>query len=204
MLGLKDDQLPDTIQVATWIEGIRKYYASYSVDELYIACELNHYGKYPKKIEHYGKFTIDYLSECLKQFDEKKREAILSQKAKTEPVKPKPQLGYHEGRNIYTHLEQWVKTTRSIPMFWDWGKAYSFLKDSGELQDYTRERMIEIFERHKSLGKAEATVGRFSANTIGKLIEFDTLTEDEAIKHACRKFVVHEYLSKKLGLTKIV
>ncbi len=72
LLGLKDEQLPDVIQVATWIEGIRKYYPQYAPEELYLACELNHYGKFHTKIEHYGKFSIDYLSNCLKLYEEKK------------------------------------------------------------------------------------------------------------------------------------
>lgn len=71
LIGLREDQLPATMQVTSWIEGIRKYYSGYAPEELFLACELNHYGKFDTKVEHYGKFSIDYLSNCLKLYDEK-------------------------------------------------------------------------------------------------------------------------------------
>lgn len=210
LLGLKDEQLPDVIQVATWIEGIRKHYPNYAPEEIYLACELNHYGKLSGKIEHYGKFSIDYLSACLKLYDDKKREAIHSEKTKIEPTKQVENqhkaLGYHNGRAYYIELEKWVKSTGSLPLFWDWGKCYEFLLDNGDLaEDFPRSRMIEIFNRFKSKGLSEATVGRFAfqdEKQLGKMIGFDELSKDDNVKHECRKYVVQEFLIKKFEIQK--
>jgi hypothetical protein len=207
MIGVVGELLPTTIQVCDWVEGIRKYYHQYAPEELYLACELNHYGKLATKSEHYGKFSIDYLSSCLKAYDLKKQEAIKHEKTKYTPPAPTPtnqkQLGYHPGRAYYIELEKWVKTEGNIPLFWDWSKCYSFLLENGDLaQDFPKQRMEEIYDRFKSLGKAEATTGRFSATTIGKALDFDNLTKDDTVKHECRKFVVQEYLRKKFEIQK--
>lgn len=208
MIGLKLEQLPDPLQVGIMVDGIRKHYANYSPEELYLSCELNHYGKLTSKIEHYGKFSIDYLSACLKLYDDKKREAIHAEKTKIEPPKPiengQKALGYHNGRAYYLELEKWVKTTGSLPLFWDWSKCYQFLFDDGQLTDFPKSRMVEIYDRFKSKGISEATVGRFAnqgEKQLGKMISFDELSKDDNVKHECRKYVVSEFLTKKFELT---
>jgi len=201
MIGVVGELLPDTIQVCEWIEGIRKYYSGYAPEELFLACELNHYGKFDSKVEHYGKFSIDYLSNCLKLYDEKKQSEIRREKAKIQPIQSpnqNPQLGYHVGRPYWLELEKWLKNEKTIPLYWDWGKVFEFLLDDGRLTDYPKQRMIEIYQRFKSLGMAEATTGRFSAQTIGKAMDFNSLSSDETVKLECRKFVVQEYCKKML------
>jgi hypothetical protein len=91
-----------------------------------------------------------------------------------------------------------LKNEKTIPLYWDWGKVYEFLLDDGRLTDFPKKRMDEIFDRFKSLGKAEATTGRFSATTIGKAMDFNALSSDSTVKHECRKFVVQEYCKKML------
>lgn len=203
LIGLTKLQLPDSMQVTMWIEGIRKYYPQYAPEELYLACELNHYGKLATKSEHYGKFSIDYLSSCLKAYDLKKQEEIHKEKTKYTPP-PTPQrkeLPYHAGRAYYIELEKWVKTEGNIPLFWDWSKCYSFLLENGDLtNDFPKEQMQEIYDRFKMKGMSEATTGRFSASTIGKALDFDNLTKDDSVKHECRKFVVQQYLTKKFEI----
>lgn len=201
LIGLREDQLPATMQVTSWIEGIRKYYSGYAPEELFLACELNHYGKLNPKVIHYGKFSIDYLSECLKLYEEKKQAEILRDKSKIQPVQSpnqNPQLGYHVGRAYWLELEKWLKNEKTVPLYWDWGKVFQFLLDDGRLTDYPKERMVEIYDRFKSLGRAEATTGRFSAQTIGKAMDFNKLSSDETVKLECRKFVVQEYCKKML------
>jgi hypothetical protein len=200
MIGLTEDALPSVPQVCDWIEGIRKYYSGYAPEELFLACEMNHYGKLSHKVIHYGKFSIDYLSNCLKLYDEKKRSEIRREKAKIQPVEPSGQkaLGYHVGRAYWLELEKWLKTEKTVPLYWDWGKVFKFLLDDGRLTDYPKERMIEIYDRFKSLGRAEATTGRFSAQTIGKAMDFNLLSSDNTVQHECRKFVVQEYCKKML------
>lgn len=212
LLGLKDEQLPDVIQVATWIEGIRKYYPQYAPEELYLACELNHYGKFHTKIEHYGKFSIDYLSNCLKLYEEKKQAEILRERSKIQPKQEptQPLLGYHHGRAYWIELEKWLKNEKTVPLYWDWGKVFQFLLDDGRLTDFPKERMLEIYNKFKIKGTSQAMSGRISASmspndingdqptTIGKIAEFDNLTGDKSVQHECRKFVVQEYCKKIL------
>ena len=204
MIGVVGELLPDTIQVCEWIEGIRKYYPQYAPEELYLACELNHYGKFNTKVEHYGKFSIDYLSNCLKLYEEKKQAEILREKTKIEPHTQRKEIGYHNGRAYYIEIEKWVKSTGKLPLFWDWGKCYEFLLENGDLsQDFPKSRMLEIFERFKNKGMSEATVGRFanqSEKQLGKMIEFDLLSSDNVVKHECRKYVVQQYLTKKFEI----
>jgi hypothetical protein len=199
LLGLKEDQLPESYQVCDWVDGIRKYYPQYAPEELYLACELNHYGKFHTKVEHYGKFSIDYLSNCLKLYEEKKQAEILREKTKIEPHTQRKEIGYHNGRAYYIEIEKWVKSTGKLPLFWDWGKCYEFLLENGDLsQDFPKSRMLEIFERFKKKGMSEATVGRFanqSEKQLGKMIEFDLLSSDNVVKHECRKYVVQQYLT---------
>jgi hypothetical protein len=205
LLLLPDDMIPNQLQRGMMIDGIIKHYPNYSLEELYLACELNHYGKLATKSEHYGKFSIDYLSSCLKAYDLKKQEAIKHEKTKYTPPPPpqRKELPYHAGRAYYIELEKWVKTEGNIPLFWDWSKCYSFLLENGDLaQDFPKKRMEEIYDRFKSLGKAEATTGRFSASTIGKALDFDNLTKDDTVKHECRKYVVQQYLTKKFEIQK--
>jgi len=200
LIGLKEDQLPDVNQICEWVEGIRKHYPQYTPEELYLACELNQYGKLNPKVIHYGKFSIDYLSECLKLYEEKKQAEILREKSKIQPPQQSGQkaLGYHHGRAYWIELEKWLKIEKTVPLYWDWGKVFKFLLDDGRLTDYPKERMIEIYDRFKSLGRAEATTGRFSAQTIGKAMDFNNLSSDNTVQHECRKFVVQEYCKKML------
>lgn len=193
--------IPNQLQRGMMIDGIIKHYPNYSLEELYLACELNHYGKLSTKSEHYGKFSIDYLSSCLKAYDLKKQEAIHAEKTKYTPPPqqtPQPLLGYHHGRAYWLELDKWLKNEKTVPLYWDWGKVYEFLLDDGRLTDFPKKRMDEIFDRFKSLGKAEATTGRFSATTIGKAMDFNNLSSDSTVKHECRKFVVQEYCKKML------
>jgi hypothetical protein len=203
MIGLTEDALPSLSQVCDWVDGIKKYYPQYAPEELFLACEMNHYGKLNPKVIHYGKFSIDYLSECLKLYEEKKQAEILREKAKIQPPSPpstQKALGYHHGRAYWIELEKWLKSEKTVPLYWDWGKVFKFLLDDGRLTDYPKERMIEIYDRFKSLGRAEATTGRFSAQTIGKAMDFNNLSSDNTVQHECRKFVVQEYCKKMLTL----
>jgi hypothetical protein len=213
MIGISEVELPDVNQICLWIEGIRKYYSGYAPEELYLACEMNHYGKLNPKVIHYGKFSIDYLSECLKLYEEKKQAEILREKSKIQPPSPpstQKALGYHHGRAYWTELENWLKTEKSVPLYWDWGKVFQFLLDDGRLTDYPKEKMVEIYNKFRVKGTSMAMAGRIGASmsptningneptTIGKIAEFDSLTGDASVKNECRKFVVQEYCKKML------
>lgn len=184
------------------IDNLAKYHGNKSLKEMHLAIELNVNGKLSKKIEFFGKISIEYFADCFKLYEEKKQAEILREKSKIQPTQSpnqNPQLGYHVGRPYWLELEKWLKNEKTIPLYWDWGKVFQFLLDDGRLTDYPKQRMVEIYQRFKSLGKAEATTGRFSAQTIGKAMDFNSLSSDETVKLECRKFVVQEYCKKMLN-----
>lgn len=206
MANISEQNKPSIEFQKILIGNLEKYHSNRSIKEMHFAIELNVNGKLSERVDHYGKVSIEYFAEVFRLYDEKKRSAFHHERTKYTPPPPptqQKQLGYHPGRAYYLELEKWMKTEGYIPLFWDWSKCYSFLLDNGDLaQDFPKKRMEEIYERFKSLGKAEATTGRFSASTIGKALDFDNLTKDDTVKHECRKYVVQQYLTKKFEIQK--
>lgn len=207
MANISEQNKPSIEFQKILISNLEKYHNNRSIKEMHFAIELNINGKLSEKVDHYGKVTIEYFAEVFKLYDEKKRSAIHHEKTKyVAPVQPeRKELPYHIGRPYYIELEKWVKTTGSLPLFWDWSKCYQFLLDDGQLTDFPKSRMIEIFERFKSKGMSEATVGRFAfqdEKQLGKMIGFDQLSKDDNVKHECRKYVVQEFLIKKFEIQK--
>lgn len=204
MLGIKEDGMPSDEQRAMMIQGIGKYYGQYTPEELFLACEMNHYGKYDQRIDHYGKFTIDYLSSCLHLFNEEKKKAIRKEKMETPPL-PKDDF-YKERSDKYlsdtnqlywTDLVQFVKEQGYIPLFWDWERAYRHRKNTGELTHYTAQRMDEIYNKVKAGLRAVSSKEKMGATSIGQLISAENSSSDTSIKYECRKVVIHEILKSK-------
>lgn len=187
------------------IDNIAKYHGNKSLKEMHLAIELNVNGKLSKKIEFFGKISIEYFADCFKLYEEKKQAEILREKTKIEPPTQRKEIGYHNGRAYYIEIEKWVKSTGKLPLFWDWSKCYSFLLENGDLaNDFPKSSMLDIFDKFKSKGMSEATVGRFATQgekQLGKMIEFDLLSSDNVVKHECRKYVVQQYLTKKFEIT---
>jgi len=205
MLGIKEDGIPTPEQRGMMIQGISKYYSSYTPEEIYLACEMNHYGKFTYRIDHYGKFTIDYMSGCLHLFNEEKKAAILRAKM-IEPMRPKPnpippdqqrKNEIHRDKQYWDVLVNFVKEQGYRPLYWDWTKVFNYLRETGHLADYDRGRMDDIYREISGKARAAASSERMMADTIGKINYATSTSSEDRIKEMCRKFVVNEVLKFK-------
>ncbi len=205
LLGIKDEGLPNDIQRSMMIQGIGKYYSGYTPEELFLACEMNNYGKYNSRIDHYGKFTIDYLSSCLHLFNEEKKAAILRAKTVATPAQRPQELpteqkrihDLHRDKSYWDVMVNFVKEQGYIPAFWDWSKVYHYLKETGQLTDYSKERLDKIYEEISGKTKGNASRERMLSDTIGKMNFATASSSDERIKDLCRKRVVEEILTNQ-------
>ena len=189
------------------IQGIGKYYGHYTPEELFIACEMNHYGQFDQRIDHFGKFTIDYLASCVHQFNESKKKAVLKEKTIATPA-PKTEDFYRERKQIHDlHRDKaywdvmvnFVKEQGYIPLYWDWDKVYHYLFESGQLTEYTPEKMQAIYDKTRASVKSGVAREKMGTATIGQLLSAERSGEDTRIKGECRKFVVCEVLNSRFS-----
>lgn len=205
LLGIKDEGMPTPEQRGMMIQGIGKYYSGYTPEELFLACEMNHYGKYNSRIDHYGKFTIDYISSCLHLFNEEKKAAILRAKTVATPAPRPVELpteqkrihDLHRDKSYWDVMVNFVKEQGYIPAFWDWSKVYHYLKETGQFTDYSKERLDKIYEEISGKTKGNASRERMLSDTIGKMNFATASSSDERIKDLCRKRVVEEILTNQ-------
>lgn len=203
LLDVKPENKPSIEYQKIIIDGISRYHRNHSVEELYLAIELNVNGKYEQRIDHYGRFSIDYLSSCIHLFNESKKKAML----KAKYLEPKPD--YTERKKLYDNhinseyyavLENFCKEHGYAPLYWDWGKVYKYLKDSSMLSHYTKKDFEDIRYAITGRVKSEATGMRMSAGSIGQVIEGERAGNEDRISKACRREVVLRYLEEKFNI----
>lgn len=205
LLDVKHENKPTIEYQKVMIDGINRYHGSHSIDELYLAIELNLNGKLKDKIDHYGKFTIDYLSSCLHLFNEEKKAAILRAKTVATPAPRPVELpteqkrihDLHRDKSYWDVMVNFVKEQGYIPAFWDWSKVYHYLKETGQFTDYSKERLDKIYEEISGKTKGNASRERMLSDTIGKMNFATASSSDERIKDLCRKRVVEEILTNQ-------
>jgi hypothetical protein len=67
--GRKDSEIMDTQQVQQFQRYLWKRCKKYTINELFLAVEKNTFGEYPIRIKSYNNISIEFIGECLEQYE---------------------------------------------------------------------------------------------------------------------------------------
>ena len=199
LYNVKTEDRPDEAYHRIMLEGLSKYHGNWTVEEIYLACELNLHNKLFTKVEHFGRITADFISSVLHCYSEEKKSAVLKEKARQEKHKTND-LSYG-----YTPIAMWqgaveyVKVTNELPMYWNWDKAYTHLHDAGKLDYLTLEEKLRIKELMTTQVQAEQNKTMRSAGDMISYRKAKGAELEELIKNECKKYVVLNHLKQYLN-----
>lgn len=199
LINLRGDNVLEPARVQMLAEGLVKYHGNHTAEEIYLACEANQYNRLYTKVEHYGQLTPDYISACLHTYGEAKKAAVLKEKS-NQANQTSNDLNY--GRTpeaMWKGAVDYVKTTGELPMYWDWGRAYTYLHDTGQLDYLTIERKNEIKARMTTQVQIEQSK---NLKTAGDMIGYRKVKGadlEAEVRLQCRKFVVLNHLKQYLN-----
>lgn len=190
LLEIKSDNLPSPERRSILISGIVKYYGNHTVEELYLACEMNYFGQYPQKIEHYQNFTIDYLSNCLHLFNEEKKAAVLKQKRKEEKIS-EPDTSTNESH--FQYIKSSFEENNTFPTA-NYSRAFDHLLDTKQVDI---EELKTFYENEKIKIIAEIKAKNAYATSLVERRAFELLMEEPQIKLECRKRYIKKFLDSR-------
>lgn len=198
LYNVKTEDRPDEAYHRIMLEGLAKYHGNWTVEEIYLACELNLHNKLFTKVEHFGRITADFISSVLHCYSEERKTTILKDKSKQVNVKS-PDLAYG-----YTPIAMWesavefVETTNELPKQWNWNNAYQYLDESGQLDYLTLEEKKRIKEIVKGQVLADQAKDMKIAGDFIAYRKIKGEALEEQIRIACRKYIVLEHLKTYL------
>lgn len=199
LYNVKTEDRPDEAYHRIMLEGLAKYHGNWTVEEIYLACELNLHSKLFTKVEHFGRITADFISSVLHCYSEERKATMLKEKNKQVNAKS-PDLEYG-----YTPIAMWesavefVKTTNELPKQWNWNNAYQYLDESGKLEYLTLEEKKRIKELMTTQVQAEQNKTMRSAGDMISYRKAKGAELEELIKNECKKYVVLNHLKQYLN-----
>lgn len=188
LLEIKSDNLPSPERRSILISGIVKYYGNHTVEELYLACEMNFFGKFTTRIDHFGKFSIDYLSNCLHLFAEEKKAEVLKQKRKESPTLI-PDNSTNESH--FQYIKKFYEENKTFPAA-NYSRAFDHLLDTKQVDI---EGLKAFYENEKIKIIAEIKAKNAYATSQIERRAFEIMLQEPNIKLECRKRYVQKFLN---------
>lgn len=198
LLNLRGDAALEPARVQMLAEGVVRYHGNWSAEEIFLACEMNQYGKLSPKVEHYNQLTPDYISAVLHLYSEEKKATILKSRMKSAE---KSNLDLNWGRApeaMYQAIVDFVKVAGRLPDYWDWHLVYDYLTEHRLIEDWTPARKRELKERMEERVKAEQAKGRMTSLASIAFRDLSGKDFHDRVVMECKKFIVLEYLKKYL------
>jgi len=190
--------LPQGDQLNIFLGHAIKHWGQWTLEEIELAVISNIENRNTSKVEFFGTISIQFIADCLFQYQETRRKAILSDKAKVLPQRTEDNSAeaiFERNRAIWNGLLLSAKDNWEIPKFAGWSAAFNYLRDSDEFDLYgmTIQRMHEIKVIVKQNMTKEAQLKRVTADK-SMLREIELLLSDENLQAEGRKFVIKEIL----------
>lgn len=177
-------RMPRAIEEKSLLYGkIKGYYGHLSISDISLALDLHSVGDLERRVEHYGSFTFDWLSQVLNLY-QKHREAILKRYKRSLPP---PQEDVTAEAN-WEDLKKYCQKHGEPPALFPWGKVFYYLEKTGII-DMTDDQKTELFNRKKKEIKECQPPG-----TIKDILRAETL--DKHAQNECRKFMVMEEIRR--------
>lgn len=190
--------LPQGDQLNIFLGHAIKHWGQWTLEEIELAVISNIENRNASKVEFFGTISIQFLADCLFQYQETRRKAVLSDKAKVLPLTTEDNSAeaiYERNRAIWNGLLLAAKDNWEIPKFAGWSAAFNFLRESRQFDQYgiTIQRMHEIKAIVKQKLIKESRLIRITADK-PMTREIELLLSEENLKAEGRKFVIIEIL----------
>lgn len=197
--GIKD--VPDDLIIDDILQMIMRKYCTLSPLEIELALQMERFGEFETKSNHFQFYGTEYVSEVLGKYIEwkikKATELNLSRKSNQIEMKPdieKINKEYEE--EILKEIKSGNKHFRNIDSY--------LLYNSIPKEDLPNKTdAINLFETEKRILNSEFEVTKSKVKdklTIPTLTELFNIGFDAKVKIRCRNIVTCEYLKKKYNL----
>jgi len=190
--------LPQGDQLNIFLGHAIKHWGQWTLEEIELAVISNIENRNASKVEFFGTISIQFLADCLFQYQETRRKAILNDKAKVLPQRAEDNSAeaiFERNKAIWNGLLLSAKDNWEIPKFAGWSAAFNYLRESGQFDLYgmTIERMHEIkVIVQQNLKKEAQSLGLTGDKSMRGEIEM--LLSDDTLVAEGRKFVIKEIL----------
>lgn len=162
---------PNDIELAK--KYLREYHPGKGFREVWLAVELNLFGRLEIRIKTFQYFSVKYLSQIMDEY-EKLRNQYFREQTKNAP---QPEFKFSSGGEMYQTTLEFIEKHNVWPLIWPWWLVYEHLSTLGKVTEdqYT-----------KSLNHVTATERSFRGESRK---EFLLRMVNEAKKHLCKKVI---------------
>lgn len=137
--------LPDDINLHLICETIANAYGYSTYIEVYKAIEMNVTGKLDVKTQCYGKITVEYISDCLVNYETFRNNVIKKMNDKKQKLSEPPREEIVP-EVMFNCLKEWHKKYNELPQYWDWACAYIHYL---EITRYTDDELSILYDDFK-------------------------------------------------------
>lgn len=171
------------------IAGIIRNYSAYTLEEIYLAFELNMTDE-GNKIQHFNRFNFDYFTNVITAYRKKKQTAwieyvkLKNDKLAIDP--PKKATDEEIGKGVIKHYQ----VHGEMPQFANWWATFTYLWSSGQTHD--KEYLAAYFASKSDLIKARISNELIQASTSTQRDVIKTKLLPNAIKSEVREMYCRE------------
>ena len=206
LCGIKQNQSSEVWQDITNL--IFSYYSDLTVEEIFKAFELERFGEYPERTEHYQFFNSEYVSAVLKKYKVWKNNTKIQHNiTKPENIASLPSISDSHKEEILINgiirVFNEYKTTKILPepnthIFDELiSRGLILGANTPKLEKYYAEKMEQAkFELKLELESQKSSVGFIERKNISREIESIINGNSNKIIVKTKKIVLKEYFDK--------
>lgn len=158
LLGIKN---PPSASMNFILDFFRKYYNKITLAEFSLAIEMNLLDLFPKRVEHFQDFNLDFISAVMNYYSTSKREAIQNYH-RAQPQAKEVEEHKTTPKEWYDSLVSFVKKNKELPFGFRWEAVYDYMEAEGMVKE-TDEELKKFREEVKQQVKTQAQLKKLKA-----------------------------------------
>ena len=197
LLGGTDQTLPTTEELEIMIKFALDNWYGLSLSDIELSVNANISRKTEEFIQFYGKVSVSYLQSCISNYQDVRRKAILDHNRRQESEKPRAiqEPEYITNAKLYDGLNDFIRTQKRFPEFWDWNGVYKHMEDNHLIDHISNDHKKWVYEEVKAELTGDRITKRMEARTLGDMAGADGLNAKDRIRKECRRRIIESVLT---------
>lgn len=204
LAGIKSEI--DSINIEDITKMIFYSYSDLSIEEIYKAFEMERYGTYDEKTEHFQLFNADYIGTVLKKYKNWKRKTMMEQNISVE--KTTEEVSDIEKENILKNganrMYQEYKQTKNIDGPTEY--IFDFLVEKSLIKSGNNPKLLEYYQQKLQYAKIQLTHEHKAMSSTSKTERFEIKKAIADIENGssakiiirAKKNILIEFFEKKI------
>lgn len=184
-------EVPDQILLSLLWEYFEQKLIGFTFEDIRLAFVMNASGELDKRVEHYQLIDLNFISQVMDLYLEKKIQ--LSKRITALLPPPEPEK-IDSDEDSFNGLKAYVNKHGSMPTFWAWLRVFNYMEENlmiEETLESKRELFAKIYPKHQAKAEMDILNAR-SAKERDEIVEAAKLQAQTE----CRKILIEKYLPK--------